>query len=119
MAHFDEYMQAHRARREAAAVEAVARALEARAAAVTAAQRLGERLGVRRVVLFGSLARGRFHERSDIDLAVEGLPPGKLTDAMAIAEEGSHFQFGIVPLEAAFDYIRAAVGREGIQLWPR
>ncbi|HEX9576951.1 MAG TPA: nucleotidyltransferase domain-containing protein, partial [Myxococcales bacterium] len=69
--------------------------------------------------LFGSLARGRFHERSDIDLAVEGLPPGKLTDAMAIAEEGSHFQFGIVPLEAAFDYIRAAVGREGIQLWPR
>jgi len=24
-----------------------------------------------------------------------------------------------VPLEAAFDYIRAAVEREGIQLWPR
>lgn len=30
---------------------------------------------VRRVILFGSLARDRFAEESDIDLAVEGLPP--------------------------------------------
>jgi len=57
--------------------------------------------------------------RSDIDLAIEGLPEGKLTDAMAFAEEDGRLQFGIVPLEAAFDYIRAAVEREGIQLWPR
>jgi predicted nucleotidyltransferase len=30
--------------------------------------------GARRVVLFGSLAAGRFREGSDIDLAVSGLP---------------------------------------------
>ena len=30
--------------------------------------------GARRLVLFGSRARGDFHERSDIDLAVYGMP---------------------------------------------
>ncbi len=119
MGEFDSYIRAHRERRAAAAAEAVVRAREARAAAEAAARRIGERLGVRRVVLFGSLVRGRFHDRSDIDLAIEGLPEGKLTDAMAFAEEDRRFRFGIVPLEAAFDYIRAAVEREGIQLWPR
>ena len=73
---FDSYIRAHRERRAAAAAEAVVRAREARAAAEAAARRIGERLGVRRVVLFGSLVRGRFHDRSDIDLAIEGLPEG-------------------------------------------
>ena len=31
--------------------------------------------GVQRIILFGSLARDRFVEESDIDLAVEGLKP--------------------------------------------
>ncbi len=29
---------------------------------------------VRRIVLFGSVVSGRFHEGSDVDLCVEGLP---------------------------------------------
>ena len=35
---------------------------------------LGKKYGAERVVLFGSRARGDNHERSDIDLAVFGLP---------------------------------------------
>ncbi len=31
-------------------------------------------LGARKVLLFGSLARGEFRTDSDVDLAVEGLP---------------------------------------------
>ena len=31
--------------------------------------------GAREVYLFGSLAQGREHEGSDVDLAVSGLPP--------------------------------------------
>ena len=34
---------------------------------------LGEKYGVKRIYLFGSLAEGSFLEGSDIDLAVEGM----------------------------------------------
>ena len=36
---------------------------------------IGRRLGARRIVLYGSRARGDHRERSDIDLAVFGAPP--------------------------------------------
>ncbi len=39
---------------------------------------LGQSLGAHRVVLFGSRARGDCSERSDIDLAVYGLPDHQL-----------------------------------------
>lgn len=39
--------------------------------------------GVRRVILFGSLARDRFAEESDIDLAVEGLLPSGYFEVLA------------------------------------
>ena len=35
---------------------------------------LAAQYGARRLVLYGSRARGEFHERSDIDLAVYGMP---------------------------------------------
>jgi uncharacterized protein len=35
---------------------------------------IGYRHGVKRIVLFGSRARGDFHKRSDIDLAVFTIP---------------------------------------------
>ncbi len=51
--------------------------------AQTAARLLKERYGVRRVRVFGSLVHsGRFHEGSDIDLAVEGLPPANYWEAV-------------------------------------
>ena len=35
---------------------------------------LAARFGAEKLVLYGSRARGDFHERSDIDLAVYGMP---------------------------------------------
>jgi predicted nucleotidyltransferase len=51
--------------------DARADAIRARLPAVK--QLLTSRFGARRVVLFGSFARGDTTERSDVDLAVEGL----------------------------------------------
>lgn len=43
---------------------------------------LRERYGATRIILFGSLAQGRFHEDSDIDLAVAGIEPGRFFFAL-------------------------------------
>jgi predicted nucleotidyltransferase len=115
-ARFESYLAGLRERREADG-----RALEARRAraleeARAAAARLG-RAGARRVWLFGSLAGGAFDERSDIDLAVEGLAPGTLGDAWAAANMGSSFEIEVVPIDAARDSIRASIGREGKLIW--
>ncbi|MBI4605563.1 MAG: nucleotidyltransferase domain-containing protein [Planctomycetes bacterium] len=67
------YVEGFKAR---AALREEQRSLEARAGeiAVRCAERLRAIPEVRRVVLYGSLAKGTFHQRSDIDIAVEGLP---------------------------------------------
>ena len=44
---------------------------------------LVQRYPVQRVILFGSLARDRFVAASDIDLAVEGLPPANYFEILA------------------------------------
>ena len=48
---------------------------------------LAQRCGARRLVLFGSRARGDFHERSDIDLAVYGMPQKNRSSFRLDAEE--------------------------------
>ena len=63
-----------------------------------------EQYGARRVWLFGSLAHRRFvHDRSDIDLAVEGLPPEDYFPALVaiwnLLPPG--FELDLVPLEDA------------------
>lgn len=107
-------------RREAARSAArEIRASRARAAAERVAARIGHELGPIRVVLFGSLARGRFLEHSDIDLAVAGLSTQEIERARRIAFEEPEFQVEIIPLERAHDFIQAAVERDGIVLWSR
>ena len=115
---FTDYLAAHAARRREAADTLVARVAAATAQARAAARRLGERVGVRRVILFGSLATGRFHPQSDIDLGVEGLPEGALVAALCAAAEGTDFGVDIVPLERAPDHIRTAALAQGVVLWP-
>lgn len=43
--------------------------------------------GAREVYVFGSAVRGTLEERSDIDLAVSGLPPEKFFQVMAQVED--------------------------------
>lgn len=48
---------------------------------------LAQRYGAQRLVLFGSRARGDFHHRSDIDLAVYNMPEEKRGTFALEAEE--------------------------------
>ncbi len=89
---YSQFVAAHRERRlldQQRATECAERAWEA---ARAAADRLVSRLEVTGVILFGSLARDVFTTHSDIDLAVEGLRPGMLVDAQAVAEDNCPFK---------------------------
>ncbi|WP_448591074.1 nucleotidyltransferase family protein [Thermoflexus hugenholtzii] len=101
--------EARRARRQERAW-AVARA---------AARLLKEHFGARRVRAFGSLPTPWFRERSDIDLAVEGVPPERLGEAeAALAELAPDFRVDLVPLEALRDAPRLLrrIEEEGVDL---
>ncbi len=84
-------------------------AQRARGDAAHIAGMLRARFGVSRVVLFGSLVRGRFHAASDIDLAVEGLAPGDYFPALALAAKLSVFPIDLKPLEDLAPHFRARV----------
>lgn len=51
---------------------------------------LAQQYGAKRLVLFGSRARGDHHERSDIDLAVYGMPEQNRGAFWLEAEELPH-----------------------------
>jgi predicted nucleotidyltransferase len=85
------------------------RALEAARACM---QLLKERFGARRVILFGSIAgQSPWHERSDIDLAVEGLLPSDLFTAYTACREllPGGVELDLVPLEQASPELRARI----------
>ena len=93
------------------------RAGRARRIAIDLARRLLDEWGVRRVILFGSLAEGCFHERSDIDLAVEGLDPDELLDAtVSLDREAGPFTIDLVPLERQPQGFRERIEKEGVVL---
>jgi len=82
-----------------------------------AAGMLRGEFGVRRVRLFGSLARGVFGPRSDVDLAVEGLPEELFLRAVVrLLDLDPEIPVDLVPLEAADPPLRRAVEEEGIEL---
>ncbi|MDI7266471.1 MAG: nucleotidyltransferase domain-containing protein [Myxococcota bacterium] len=101
------FCEAERAREE--------RARTARSLLPLLAGHLVRQYGARRVWVFGSLAEGGFHDRSDIDLAVEGLSPGSaLFRAGADLDDLARpFRVDLVPIEDARDEVRAHVLRHG------
>ena len=70
---------------------------------------------VKRAILIGSLVKGVFHERSDIDLVVEGLPAGlyikALTELYNILPPG--VEINLIPYEDAFDSMKEKAVAEG------
>ena len=97
------------------------RQIEGQKAAQAVAKILRDRFKVRRIVLFGSLLNHeKMHDRSDIDLAVWGLPGHQLIKAGVAVDEVSHaYGFGpidLVPFEVAFPHIQAAILEKGIDL---
>lgn len=117
------YIEAWRQRRRRQQAELEQRTRHAYEAARQCAIYLAEQWGVRRVYLFGSLAGWhKPHAQSDIDLAAEGLPPGKeyfriLVELWQYLPEG--VELDLVPLEEAYPQLRERIMREGMLLYER
>jgi predicted nucleotidyltransferase len=76
---------------------------------------LRREFGANQVIVFGSLARERFHPGSDVDLAVSGLAKEDFFPALAQASQMSQFHIDLKPLEdldAHFKQRILATGRE-------
>lgn len=85
---------------------------EAQELAERCATLLREQFGARRVILFGSTAGDApWHSRSDLDLAVEGLPPEKHWQALHACYEllPPELTLDLIPLESAWPELRARI----------
>jgi len=76
---------------------------------------LKDKYKVSRVFLIGSLVKGFIHERSDIDLVVEGLSPDlymkALTELWDLLPAG--VELNLIPYEDAFENLREKAVNEG------
>jgi uncharacterized protein len=80
-----------------------------------AANLLKQEFRAERVVLFGSILGEGFHESSDLDLAVWGLPESLYFRAVARLEGLDGFIIDLVEVQHAFPHIVDAI-KEGIEL---
>lgn len=95
------------------------RACEAATVADKCAHLLYEKYGVHRVYLIGSLTNSEaFHDRSDIDLVVEGLPPHLYFKALAELwrELPAGIELDLIPFEDANPELCKRVLEEGVEL---
>ena len=113
-----EYLQPARARAQARRKHLEARRLRAWALARQAAALLRSAYGARRVVVFGSLLKpARFHERSDVDLAVWGLDERVYLRALAqLLSLDVTLDVDLVEAEQARAELMSAIEREGVEL---
>ena len=83
------------------------------------AQILKGKYKVKKVYLIGSLVKGFVHERSDIDLVVEDLPPElyvkALTELWDILPSG--VELNLIPFEDAFESLKVKTIKEGVLIY--
>ncbi len=92
-------------------------AQEAHSVAKKIAEELVKRFGAKRVVLFGSLARGDFSSWSDIDLAVWGIPAAKFFKAVSFASGISGmWKVDLVDTQDCSRSLREIILEEGTEL---
>ena len=76
---------------------------------------LKDKYKVRRIILIGSLVKGIVHEKSDIDLVVEGLEPSlyikALTDLWDNLPAG--VELNLISFEDAFESLKEKAINEG------
>jgi len=79
------------------------------------AQMLKEKYKVKRIFLIGSLVKGYVHERSDIDLVVEGLSPKVYIKALVDASDIVQWkvEVNLIPFEDAFETLKEKTLKEG------
>lgn len=84
-----------------------------------AADVLAQTYGATRVVLFGSLARGSAHERSDVDLAVWGLSHEQVSVALDEVTAILGAPVDLVCMESAPRSLALRVANDGVELVSR
>lgn len=84
--------------------------------ALAIAAMLRQEFCVTRVILFGSLAKGRFLPDSDIDLAIEGAPAATFFSALAQANKLSEFPVDLKPLEVLEPHFKARILATGEEI---
>ena len=79
---------------------------------------LKSRFGVKRVILFGSLVRATdFYDRSDVDLAVEGLTGDSYWEAWRIVEEiVADRSVDLIDMETVSNALCQSIERYGVEL---
>jgi uncharacterized protein len=112
-----EYLAGARTREAQRRADLAARRERSWSAARSAAAALRRSGGATRVVVFGSLVRGTFSYRSDIDLAVDGVAPSELLKAWTAAEDAAaDFAVDLVPIAAARPWVAEVLARDGVEL---
>lgn len=122
MGKYDEYKKHWKRRAERERRRRQALAAEARLEARRLGDLLVRRFGATRVYLFGSLTRDdAFHERSDIDLATEGLAPTRFFEAGVALDRACDYRYRVdlVNLETAREGMRKLILEEGVLLCER
>ncbi len=112
------YRRTAQAREAARRREIEGRRQAAWSVARQAAAVLRETFGATRVIAFGSLAHGAwFGPRSDIDLAVEGVPADAFWRAWAALDRlAPGFEIDLVAIEAASERLRDEIISQGVAL---
>ncbi|MEO0489327.1 MAG: nucleotidyltransferase domain-containing protein [Cyanobacteria bacterium J06635_15] len=70
---------------------------------------LVSQFGATKIIVFGSLVRGRFNADSDIDMAVAGIPKADFFAALAVVNQISQRWIDLKPLESLEPHFRARV----------
>jgi predicted nucleotidyltransferase len=90
---------------------------DATSVARSIAKELLERFGAKKVILFGSLARGGFNRWSDIDLAVWGIAPANFFKAVSFATGFSNtWKVDLVDGGDCSNSLQDVILKEGIEL---
>jgi uncharacterized protein len=114
----DAYKRTAREREESLRQKAAERRKVAWRIAEQAARRLKEDFGATRVIVYGSLAHGAwFNQRSDIDLAVEGIVSEAFWKAWCSLDVlESSFEINLVPMESASPRLHREILDWGVEL---
>ncbi|MBI5025847.1 MAG: nucleotidyltransferase domain-containing protein [Nitrospirae bacterium] len=115
---YTEYIKAWKQREAIEEEELKAERKRALSKAKRAAIFLAEKYGVEKVILFGSLPKGRYHISSDIDLAISGLSPRIFFKAWTEVENLIDTKVDIKLIEECRGLIRDSI-KKGIVLYEK
>ena len=78
-----------------------------------------QHFGAKRVILYGSIARGDARATSDLDFCVEGLPDENFFRALGECLLHSEHSISVIDLQSSYGLLRNRILQEGLVLYER